>query len=76
MNWIINLFKKPKDKFEFIENIEIRNGGEFITYYTRKNGFYVGNSLFPNKEEAFKIFERLSNGEKLEFKTALETKYL
>lgn len=75
MNWIQKLFEKPKDKFEFIEDIEEGEYGN-TTYYTRKNGSFVTNSLSRNKSVALKLFNRLSNGEKLETKIVLETKYL
>ncbi len=47
-----------KNKFEFVHEKEIKLDEEIRNiYYTKKNGYFVSDSLSSDKETAQKLFE-------------------
>jgi 16S rRNA U1498 N3-methylase RsmE len=58
-------------KFEFICKTDMITGDK--VYLTREDGIYVSNSLRLNQEDAYKIFQKLSNQEPTEMFEVLET---
>ncbi len=64
-----------KNKFEFAHEQEIKLNEEIRNiYYTKKNGYFVSDSLSSDKELAKKLFDLIvkHNGE-LKTTTILET---
>ena len=58
-------------KFEFICKTDMITGDK--VYLTREDGYYVSGSLRIDKEDAYKIFQKLSNQEPTEMFEVLET---
>lgn len=58
-------------KFEFICKTDMITGDK--VYLTREDGIYVSGSLRLNQEDAYKIFQKLSNQEPTEMFEVLET---
>ena len=58
-------------KFEFICKTDMITGDK--VYLTREDGIYVSGSLRLDKEEAYKVFQKLSNQEPTEMFEVLET---
>jgi 16S rRNA U1498 N3-methylase RsmE len=58
-------------KFEFICKTDMITGDK--VYLTREDGIYVSNSLRLNQEDAYKVFQKLSNQEPTEMFEVLET---
>lgn len=46
-------------KLEFVKTVELDKGGLRTYYSTKKNGFYVKNSVSSNKEVAENFFNSL-----------------
>jgi hypothetical protein len=59
-------------KFEFICKTDMITGDK--VYLTREEGYYVSGSLRIDKEEAYKVFLKLSDQEPTEMFEVLETK--
>jgi hypothetical protein len=61
-------------KFEFLEDTDfILNS---TMYYTKQEGIIVSGSINKDKDEAYAIFEKLSQGIPLRLTKILETKTL
>ena len=58
-------------KFEFICKTDMITGDK--VYLTREDGIYVSNSLRLNQEDAYMVFQKLSNQEPTEMFEVLET---
>ena len=66
---------KEKNKYEFVHEQEIKLNEETRNiYYTKKNGYFVSDSLSSDKEQAKKLFDLVvkHDGE-LKTTTVLET---
>lgn len=73
-NFLILIFKqtqKTMKKFEFICKTDMITGDK--VYLTREDGIYVSNSLRLSQEDAYKVFQKLSNQEPTEMFEVLET---
>ena len=58
-------------KFEFICKTDMITGDK--VYLTREDGIYVSGSLRLDKEEAYKVFQKLFNQQPTEMFETLET---
>jgi len=59
-------------KFEFVQETDQILGSTM--YYTRQEGVLISGSINADKDKAYAIFEKLSNGIPLRTSKILETK--
>jgi hypothetical protein len=59
-------------KFEFVQETDQILGSTL--YYTKQEGIIISGSFNKDKDEAYAIFEKLSNGIPLRITEVLETK--
>ena len=59
-------------KFEFVQDTDLILGTTM--YYTKQEGIIISGSFNKDKDEAYDIFEKLSNGIPLRITEVLETK--
>jgi len=59
-------------KFEFVQDTDLILGSTM--YYTKQEGIIISGSFNKDKDEAYDIFEKLSNGIPLRITEVLETK--
>jgi hypothetical protein len=59
-------------KFEFVQDTDLILGSTM--YYTKQEGIIISGSFNNDKDEAYAIFEKLSNGIPLRITEVLETK--
>jgi hypothetical protein len=59
-------------KFEFVQETDQILGSTM--YYTKQEGIIISGSFNKDKDEAYAIFEKLSNGIPLRITEVLETK--
>ena len=59
-------------KFEFVEETDLILNSTL--YYTKQEGILISGSINANKDKAYSMFEKLSNGIPLRITEVLETK--
>jgi hypothetical protein len=61
-------------KFEFVQDTDLILGSTM--YYTKQEGIIISGSFNKDKDEAYEIFMKLSQGIQLRITEVLETKTL
>lgn len=63
-------------RFDFVKEVKFTDP-DHPMFYTKKDGFYVPNSLRGNEQEAYSLYIKLLNGESIENSIEiLDTKFI